>query len=130
MQTLLSTNIRKLRKAHGLTQAQLAAKLHKAGSTVRMWELDKASPDAETLVMLARVFSVSTDYLLTDTTEPVESATPEQQPESKQIAKINKDLARLSQRQLKLVGELVREMSTHDRQRLSDSHSPTDSQQP
>lgn len=118
MATKLSVNIRELRKSHNLTQAELGSKLHKAGSTVRMWELDKASPDAETLLALSRIFNVSTDYLLSNPvlSEPAEISKPETTYENKQITKINKDLTRLNQKQLKLVSELVREISRSDNQ--------------
>lgn len=120
MTTNLSVRIKELRKSQGLTQVELGVKLHKAGSTVRMWELGKSYPDAETLVVLAQVFNVSTDYLLSG------DAAPDTLPEitrlteptlkDKQISKINKELAHLNSRQLKLVSELVREISHKDNQ--------------
>ncbi len=116
MPTKLSANIKELRKSMGLTQAELAKKLHKAGSTVRMWELDKASPDAEILLELSSIFNVSTDYLLSNN-EPVAVTDGDQiLTENKQITRINKDLKHLNHKQLKLVRELVREISHSDSQ--------------
>lgn len=56
--------IKSLRAAYALTQKQLADKLQKGESTVRMWELGKSEPDSETINLLSREFGVSTDYIL------------------------------------------------------------------
>ena len=119
MATKLDIRIRELRKSRGLTQVQLGAKLHKAGSTVRMWESGNSFPDAETIIALARIFNVTTDYLLSnDETAPemmpeVETL-PEPTPKDRQINKISKELTNLNPKQLKLVNELVREISHKD----------------
>lgn len=56
--------IKQLRKAKGITQKELAKRMNKSESTVRMWELEKSEPDLETVTKLAEYFSVSTDYLM------------------------------------------------------------------
>ncbi len=56
--------IKSLRVSFGLTQKQLAEKLQKGESTVRMWELGKSEPDSETVNLLSREFNISTDYIL------------------------------------------------------------------
>ena len=56
--------LKELRKAHGITQVDLAKALPVAQSTVGMWESGKREPDFNTLEKLANYFSVSTDYLL------------------------------------------------------------------
>ena len=119
MATKLGTRIKELRNARGLTQAQLGAKLHKAGSTVRMWEHYKSFPDADTLVILSRIFNVSTDYLLSSADAPFDAPTEtetvsEPTPKDRQINKISKELTNLNPKQLKLVNELVREISHKD----------------
>jgi transcriptional regulator with XRE-family HTH domain len=50
--------IRKLRKQHGLSQAQLAEKIGKARSTVTMYELGVNIVPIPVLYDLARVFDV------------------------------------------------------------------------
>ena len=56
--------LKNLRKNAGLTQNELAEKLEKSGSTVRMWELGSNEPDINTLVALSSIFDCSLDYLL------------------------------------------------------------------
>ena len=114
MASTLGANIKALRQARSLTQVELGGKLHKAGSTVRMWELGKAYPDTDTLIALSQVFNVSTDYLLSnaDIQPRAEEAPPT--PKEKQIGRISKGLAQLNQKQLRLVDELVREISHSD----------------
>ena len=56
--------IKSLRLIFGFTQKQLAEKLQKGESTVRMWELGKSEPDTETVNLLAKEFNISTDYIL------------------------------------------------------------------
>jgi len=109
----LGANIRALRQAQNLTQVELGGKLHKAGSTVRMWELGKAFPDTETLVSLSQLFGVSTDYLLSNTGAALGAADnpANHSARDKQIGKISKELTNLNPKQLKLVNDLVREIS-------------------
>ena len=114
MSSTLGSNIKALRQARNLTQVELGGKLHKAGSTVRMWELGKAYPDTDTLIAIARVFNVSTDHLLSYTDIKSDAAEAPPTPKEKQIGKISKGLAQLNQKQLKLVDELVREISHKD----------------
>lgn len=60
----VGVNIKNLRIQNRLTQADLARKLNKSDSGVRMWELGISEPDNDTLVALSKIFNVSTDYLL------------------------------------------------------------------
>lgn len=59
-----ATRIKQLRIARELTQVELAKKLFKSESAVRMWELGKSEPDIETLGKLSEIFGVNIDYLL------------------------------------------------------------------
>lgn len=56
--------LKKLRKNAGMTQNELADKLKKSGSAVRMWELGTNEPDINTLVELSSIFDCSLDYLM------------------------------------------------------------------
>ena len=62
---MLGARIAALRRRDGLSQAQLAKQLQVSASAVGMYEQGRREPGAEILVKLAKVFSVSTDYLLT-----------------------------------------------------------------
>ena len=70
MQMTLGKQIRMLRTEKGLTQAELGEILGKGGSTVRMWELDKSSPDRKALYKICEVFSVTPDYFYYNATPP------------------------------------------------------------
>lgn len=61
---MLGARIASLRQAFGLSQAQLAKKLHISTSAVGMYEQGRREPSVDTLVALSREFGVSLDYLL------------------------------------------------------------------
>ena len=50
---MLSENIKNLRKARGLSQEELAARLHVVRQTVSKWEKGLSVPDSELLIRLA-----------------------------------------------------------------------------
>lgn len=56
--------IRELRKERGLTQTQLADKISSTQDTISLWELGKSYPDIINLVKLAKLFEVTTDFML------------------------------------------------------------------
>lgn len=60
----LGQNIARLRKARGITQAELAEQLHFTYQAVSNWERGVSEPDSDTLLRLAAFFGVSTDELL------------------------------------------------------------------
>lgn len=55
--------LRKLRKTKGLSQEQLADKLHMDKSNISKYESNFQSPTLETMTELAAIFNVSLDYL-------------------------------------------------------------------
>ncbi len=59
--------LRKLRQDAGLTQKQLADRLGISKSTVSFYEQSIRSPSSDVLLRIARVFHISTDYLLGET---------------------------------------------------------------
>lgn len=61
----LAENITWLRNAAGMTQAQLAERLHYSDKSVSKWERGEGMPDVSVLVELASIFDVTTDYLVT-----------------------------------------------------------------
>ena len=61
----IGKRISSLRKAMGMKQEELAERLDVSGQAVSKWENDQTCPDIGLLPRLARVFGVTTDYLLT-----------------------------------------------------------------
>jgi transcriptional regulator with XRE-family HTH domain len=59
-----SDRLRKLRKEKEMTQAELAIVIGKSTSSIANYEVDLRQPSLGMLVMLAKFFGVSTDYLL------------------------------------------------------------------
>ena len=57
------------RKKNGLSQESLAEALNVSRQAVSKWEQDGALPDAANIVRIARLFNVTTDYLLMDEIE-------------------------------------------------------------
>ena len=56
-------NLRRARKAAGLTQQQLADRLHVTRQSVSSWELGRTEPDLQTLTELAEVFETDAGSL-------------------------------------------------------------------
>ena len=61
---MIAEKIKRLREARGWTQAELARRLGVTRNGVNSWEQGLSMPSPACLVELAKVFSVSTDYLL------------------------------------------------------------------
>ena len=61
---MIAERIKELRQARGWTQADLARRLGVTRNGVNSWEQGLSMPSPASLVDLARLFSVSTDYLL------------------------------------------------------------------
>lgn len=59
-------NLAKLRKAAGMTQAELAGKMGVNQATVAMWENETIWPSADKLPALARLLGCSIDALYAD----------------------------------------------------------------
>lgn len=58
------TRLKELRLGAGLTQLQLAQRMGITKSVISFYELSERSPSPDVLIRLARIFHVSTDYLL------------------------------------------------------------------
>ena len=61
----LNERIKKLRKKKGMTQLELAEKVHVTDKAVSKWETGEGNPEITILIELAKIFEVSLDYLLT-----------------------------------------------------------------
>lgn len=61
---MTADRIKALREARGWTQAELARKMNMTRNGINSWEQGLSMPSPPSLVDLAKLFSVSTDYLL------------------------------------------------------------------
>lgn len=73
-----------LRKANGMTQKDLAEKLHVSDKTVSRWERDEGTPDLSLIPVIAEIFGVTCDELLrgerrpeAERTDPSAGSTPD-----------------------------------------------------
>lgn len=99
---MFSENLKAYRKAKGLTQEELAVRLHVVRQTVSKWEKGLSVPDADLLVRLAEVLEVSVSQLLGAGVPP--EAPADQVAE--QLARINEQLA-INNRRAKRIWQCV-----------------------
>ena len=71
---MLNENIRKLRKAKGLSQEELAMKLNVVRQTVSKWEKGLSVPDSEMLIKLAEELDTTVNNLLGERSEMEENS--------------------------------------------------------
>lgn len=69
---ILADKIIRLRKQNGWSQEELAERMHVSRQAVSKWEAAQTTPDLEKILMLSKLFGVSTDYLLKDELEQEE----------------------------------------------------------
>lgn len=69
---MLGTRIASLRQGRGMSQQELARRLHISPSAVGMYEQGRREPSVDTLIALSREFGVSLDYLLSGQPDSVE----------------------------------------------------------
>ena len=69
----LCEKLTQARKAAGLTQADIAARLSVSRQAVSRWESGQSKPSTEKLLALAKIYDVSLDWLCSDTDEPYEN---------------------------------------------------------
>lgn len=91
---MLSQNIKAYRKAKGISQEELAVRLHVVRQTVSKWEHDRSVPDAQMLIQLAQVLEVPVSALL----GTGEGETDPQQL-SQELERVNGELARMQQQE-------------------------------
>ena len=63
---IIAKNIYDLRVARGMTQLELAEKLHYSDKSISKWEKGDSLPEISTLVTVAEIFEVTLDYLIKD----------------------------------------------------------------
>ncbi|OQO69042.1 transcriptional regulator [Enterococcus villorum] len=77
----MKEKLKRLRKEHGLTQENLAEKLHVSRQTISNWENGNTLPDIENLKLLSQYYHVPLSFLFT---EKEETCLP--------LERLNKDL--------------------------------------
>ena len=66
----IGQRIKYLRLKYNMTGNELGARLNVTRNAVSQWETDKRIPTSQMLSELAKLFNVSTDYLINGTTSP------------------------------------------------------------
>lgn len=61
---MLSTELKRLRAIHKLTQAELSQKVGFSQQAIARWETGRSTPDPDTLIKLSKVFGVTVDELV------------------------------------------------------------------
>lgn len=61
---MFSKRLKELRKMNKITQIELANKIEVTAGAVGLWETGKRLPDIETILKIAKVFNVTSDYLM------------------------------------------------------------------
>lgn len=72
----LGEKLTQARKAAGLTQADVAAKLNVSRQAVSRWESGQSKPSTENLLALGKLYGISLDQLL-NAEEPIAKAAPD-----------------------------------------------------
>lgn len=101
---MLQENIRAFRQKKGMTQEELASRLHVVRQTVSKWEKGLSVPDAELLIRLAEVLEVSVAQLLGSEAEAETEEKPDVMIE--QLSRINEQLA-IKNRRAKRLWKIV-----------------------
>ena len=89
---MLSENIRTIRKSKGLSQEELAVRLHVVRQTVSKWEKGLSVPDADLLIALSEALDAPVSTLLGETVSAPEA--PELKAIAEKLETLNAQLAR------------------------------------
>lgn len=92
---MLGDNIQKYRKARGLTQEQLSARIPVVRQTLSKWEKNLSVPDAQALLRLSQVLGVSVEVLL-DTPRQGENLAAELARVNEALAERNRQLEKIT----------------------------------
>ena len=64
MKTIVGKRIKEIRKDNYMSQQQFGEKLSVSQDTVSLWERGVSYPPTEIVIAIAKIFSVSSDYVL------------------------------------------------------------------
>ena len=62
----IGQRIYQIRTEHGLSQEEFSAKLDTTRQTVSRWELDQTYPELAKIVLISKIFCVTTDSIIKD----------------------------------------------------------------
>lgn len=99
---MLSENLKQLRKAKGLSQEELAIKLHVVRQTVSKWEKGLSVPDSGMLIQLAEALGTSVAVLLGEPPSPATGGDTELKAIAAKLELLNEQFAARCERQRKL----------------------------
>lgn len=99
---MFSENLKQLRKQKGLSQEELAIRLHVVRQTISKWEKGLSVPDADLLVKLSEILEVSVAELLGGHIENSE----DRNELAEQLSRINEQLA-IKNRRSRLIWKVV-----------------------
>ena len=104
---MIHDNIRKYRKERGLSQEEMAVRLHVVRQTVSKWENGKSVPDAGVLIDMAALFEVPVSKLLGDEADRVDTENL-----AEKLAALNEEHAEKNHREtlMKRAGEKLKEL--------------------
>ena len=88
---MLNENIKAIRKSKGLSQEELAVRLHVVRQTISKWEQGLSVPDSEMLICISEVLETPVSSLLGET--PAEPQADALQVISEKLEAINLQLA-------------------------------------
>lgn len=94
---MFGENLKKLRKEKGLSQQEVALRLHVVRQTVSKWESGLSVPDADLLVKLADVLGTDVSHLLCGEADRRESRGQEEAL-VEQLVELNRHLAEKNRR--------------------------------
>lgn len=94
---MIHENIKQFRKAKGMTQEELAVKLHVVRQTVSKWEKGLSVPDADMVIQLADLLGVSVHQLLGTSADTATTAQL-----SEELARLNEQLAKKNLREKRI----------------------------
>ena len=86
---ILADKIINLRKKNGWSQEELAEKLNVSRQAVSKWEGAQSTPDLEKILMMSKIFGVTTDFLVKDEIEMEEISEDAENSEEKTKRKRN-----------------------------------------
>lgn len=92
---MIGENIKKYRRKKGMSQEELAIKLHVVRQTVSKWEQSLSVPDAEVLMRMASLLEISVSTLLGS-----ESENENNEHLTEKLAQLNKQLAEIQRQQI------------------------------
>ena len=89
---MLNENIKMIRRSKGLSQEELAEKLHVVRQTISKWEQGLSVPDSDMLIVLSEVLETSVSTLLGETVS--EQKTDELKEIAERLEIINSEFAK------------------------------------